>query len=265
MDAANGVLANDTDADDDTLKAVLHAGPSHGSLTLNDDGSFTYTPAADYNGTDSFTYYATDDTFDSAQVTVTITVNAVNDVPVGATDIYTVLPNNQLDINAASGLMSNDSDIDGDSLTVTLVDDVEHGTLTLNSDGSFSYVPETDYHGLDTFTYKLNDGNLDSENITVEIYVNTPTAAENDTYAVDEDSSLTIGVDDGLLANDSDADGDSLSTTLITGPANGTLELNADGSFTYTPNADFLRYRLVYLCRQRRLGESFGSHRYHYG
>ena len=239
VNAASGVLKNDTDADGDDLEAALVDGPSNGTLTLDDDGSFTYEPDADFNGTDTFTYYATDGDLDSEEITVTITVNPVNDAPVAADDAYTTTPGDQLDVTAADGILSNDVDVDGDSLTVTLVDDVAHGTLTLGSGGAFTYVPESGYHGIDTFTYTISDGTASSEEVTVEIHVNTPADAEADAYTVDEDGTLTVNATDGVLANDEDSDGDTLTAVLVTGPEHGTLELNADGSFTYTPDADF--------------------------
>ncbi|PYR58664.1 MAG: hypothetical protein DMF91_16680, partial [Acidobacteria bacterium] len=86
--AAPGVLANDTDVESDPLTAILVSGPAHGTLTLNANGSFTYTPAANYNGSDSFTYQANDGTANSNVATVTITVNGVNDAPVAGNDSY---------------------------------------------------------------------------------------------------------------------------------------------------------------------------------
>lgn len=83
--AAPGVLGNDTDIDGDALTAVLVTGPTHGALTLNANGSFTYTPAVNFNGTDSFTYKANDGTADSGTATVTLTVTPVNDPPLPPT------------------------------------------------------------------------------------------------------------------------------------------------------------------------------------
>src|SRR5207302_1009083 len=105
--AAPGVLANDTDVEGDALAAVLVSGPSHGSLTLNADGSFTYTPAADYNGSDSFTYKANDGTADSNVAAVNVTVAAVNDPPVATADSYTTDEDTALNVPAA-GVLAND-------------------------------------------------------------------------------------------------------------------------------------------------------------
>ena len=85
---APGVLGNDTDVDGDALTAILVAGPSHGSLALNGNGSFTYTPGANYNGSDAFTYKANDGQADSNVATVSLTVNPVNDAPVAVADSY---------------------------------------------------------------------------------------------------------------------------------------------------------------------------------
>ena len=89
MTLANSVLVNDTDVEGSTLTAVLDVGPTNGTLTLNANGTFTYTPTAGYNGTDAFTYHANDGTANSNIATVTITINAVNDAPVAVNDAYT--------------------------------------------------------------------------------------------------------------------------------------------------------------------------------
>jgi len=117
--AAPGVLGNDTDVDGDALTAVLVSGPSHGTLTLNSNGSFTYTPAADFNGSDSFTYKANDGQADSNTATVSITVTPVNDAPVATGDSYTTAEDTPLTVNAP-GVLGNDSDIDSPSLTAVL-------------------------------------------------------------------------------------------------------------------------------------------------
>src|SRR5207247_2290763 len=156
-----GVLANDSDVDGDTLSAILVSQPSHGSLTLNSNGSFSYVPAANYNGTDSFTYKANDGQADSGIATVTITIGGANDAPVAVNDSYTTAEDTTLNV-AAPGVLANDSDIDGDTLGAVLVSQPAHGTLTFNSDGSFTYVPAANYNGPDSFTYKANDGQADS-------------------------------------------------------------------------------------------------------
>lgn len=235
-----GVLGNDGDIDGDALTAVQVSGPSNGTLTLNADGSFTYTPDADFNGSDSFTYKANDGTADSNTATVTITVNPVNDPPVAVDDSYSVDEDNVLTV-AAAGVLGNDSDEENDSLTAAVVDGPANGTLSFNPDGSFTYTPDADFNGSDSFTYKTNDGTADSNEATVRITVNAVNDAPvaiDDVFSVDEDNQLNVAAL-GLLANDSDVDGDSLAAALVSDPSNGTLVLNADGSFTYTPDANF--------------------------
>src|SRR5213075_3296214 len=167
---APGVLRNDSDVDGDTLSAVLVSGPTNGSLTLNGDGSFSYLPASNYLGSDSFTYKASDGQADSGIATVSITITGVNDAPVAVNDSYSTAEDTTLNI-AAAGVLANDSDVDGDTLSAVLVSQPTHGSLTLNANGSFSYVPAANYNGSDSFTYKANDGLADSSIPTVSITI----------------------------------------------------------------------------------------------
>ncbi|MBI1375707.1 MAG: tandem-95 repeat protein, partial [Phycisphaera sp.] len=195
----------------------------------------------DYNGDDSFTYVAVDSLDGSSAVTtVDITVNSVNDAPVATGDGYMVDEDNTLN---GSTVLINDTDVDGDDLTAMLVDDVAHGVLTLNSDGTFTYTPAENYHGPDAFTYKANDGAEDSGTVTVDITVNSindAPVATGESYVTAINQPLSVAEDAGVLVNDADvADGDALAADLVTGPAHGMLTLNADGSFDYTPEAGF--------------------------
>jgi VCBS repeat-containing protein len=234
------VLANDTDVDGNSLAAVLGTGPASGVLTLNANGSFTYAPNSNFNGTDSFTYRASDGTTNSNLATVTITVNPVNDAPVANNDTYSVNEDGTLNI-AAAGVLANDTDVDGNSLAAVLGTGPASGVLTLSPNGSFTYTPNANFNGTDSFTYRANDGTVDSNLATVRITVNgsnTAPVAAADCYTTNEDTPLTVTLP-GLLANDSDADGNTLTAVLVAGPAHGTLTLNANGSFTYTPNSNF--------------------------
>src|SRR5207247_1632196 len=130
------VLPHVTEVQTGALTVVLVSNPTHGTLTLNGDGSFTYMPALNFNGIDSFTYKASDGQAQSGVTTVTITVTPVNDAPVAANDdAYTTAEDTQLTVSAP-GILANDSDVDGDALSAVLVSNPTHGTLTLNSDGS---------------------------------------------------------------------------------------------------------------------------------
>src|SRR5439155_884763 len=153
---APGVLANDTDVDGDPLTAILVSSPAHGTLNLNSDGSFSYVPAANYNGPDSFTYKANDGQADSGLATFSHATTPVNDAPVAVNDTYSTAEDTTLNI-AAAGVLINDSDVDGDTLSAVLVSQPTHGSLTLNSNGSFSYVPAANYNGSDNWNYTAKD------------------------------------------------------------------------------------------------------------
>ena len=238
--AAPGVLDNDEDVDGNPLTAVLVLGPSHGTLTLNSNGGFTYDPDANYNGPDNFTYRAYDGTVFSNIATVNITVNPVNDALLDEDDAYSTDEDTQLNV-AAPGVLDNDEDVDGDELIALLVSDPSHGTLTLNEDGSFEYMPEPDFNGQDSFQYKANDGELEENTATVTITVNpiddVPVAVD-DEYEVDEDDTLQITAP-GVLGNDINVDGDSLTALLVSEPSSGSLSFNVFGSFVYIPNVNF--------------------------
>ena len=140
-------------------------------------------------------------------------------------------------------MLGNDTDVDGDPLSV--LDDVaggpSHGTLTFNTDGSFIYIPAANFNGTDSFFYAAFDGDLVSgARVTINVTpVNdAPPAAADDSYTTAEDTPLTVAAP-GALGNDTDVDGDALVATGGSGPSNGTLTLNPDGSFTYTPAPDF--------------------------
>jgi uncharacterized repeat protein (TIGR01451 family) len=238
--AAPGVLGNDMDLDNDSLTAVVVSDVSNGTLVLNGDGSFTYTPDADFSGMDSFTYQAYDGTDYSNVATVTIMVNPVNDAPVANDDGYSIDEDNPLNV-AAPGVLGNDSDVENDPLTAVLVGDVSNGTLNLSSNGSFTYMPDLDFTGTDSFTYWAYDGSDYSNVTTVTITVNAVNdapIANNDAYGVDEDGTLIIPAP-GVLSNDTDVENDPLTATLVSEVSNGTLNLSSDGSFAYTPDADF--------------------------
>ncbi|MBW3563578.1 MAG: tandem-95 repeat protein [Acidobacteria bacterium] len=233
---APGVLSNDTDADGDPLTAVLVTTTSNGTLTLNSDGSFTYTPNADFNGSDSFTYQAFDGAASSNTATVTLTVNAANDPPVAANDAYSTSEDTVLTV-PAPGVLSNDTDADGDPLTAVLVTTTSNGTLTLNSDGSFTYTPNANFNGSDSFTYQAFDGSASSNTATVTLTVNAvndPPVANPDSASTSFETSVVINV----VSNDTDVDGDTLTVSGNTQPANGSASCSGT-SCTYTPAAGF--------------------------
>jgi len=171
--AAPGVLANDSDAEGDPFTAAQVTGPTNGTLSLLPNGSFTYTPGTNFNGVDSFTYQAQGPGPVLGNVaTVTIMVNPVNDAPVATADAHSVNEDTTLNV-AAPGVLANDNDvIDGDSLTAVLVSGPTSGTLALNLDGSFTYMPNLNFFGTDSFTYLARDPSGLSDGATVTINVN---------------------------------------------------------------------------------------------
>jgi VCBS repeat-containing protein len=239
---APGVLTNDTDADGNSLTAVLVTSVSHGTLTLSSDGSFVYTPSAGISGADSFTYKANDGTIDSNVATVSISVSGGGNVPpVAVNDAYTTSQGKLLN-QPAPGVLANDTDVNGDALTAVLVTSVSHGMLTLNSSGSFFYTPAANFNGAVSFTYKASDGTAESNvatvNITVNPVSNTAPVAVDDSYSVDENTVLNVAAL-GVLANDTDVDGDILTAILASTVSHGSLTFNPNGSFTYTPSANY--------------------------
>ena len=248
---ATSVLANDTDTDlpNDTLTVALDIDVTHGSLTLNADGTFSYTHDGSENFTDSFSYIVSDANGGVTSTgTVSIVINPVNDNdPVAADDSITVNEGatvTTLD-GGATSVLANDSDTDlpNDSLSVTLDTDVTYGALTLNADGTFSYTHDGSENFTDSFTYIVSDADGGATSTgTVSIVVNPvndndPIAAD-DSITVDEGATATTldGGATSVLANDTDTDlpNDSLSVTLDTDVTYGTLTLNADGTFSYS-------------------------------
>ena len=233
--AASGVLANDTDPDGDAMTAVEGSKPVHGVLVFNANGSFTYTPAHNYRGLDTFTYRAFDGMDYSVEAKVTITVGS-NTEPVVTSDNYSTPRETKLVVSAAAGVLHNDTDADNDTLMAVLVSTTENGVLDLNDNGSFTYTPDHGYVGIDTFTYRAFDGIAYSAVATVTITVgsNAPPVVEPDSYSVAENGVLTITAR-GVLANDTDPDGDAITAVEGSKPVHGVLVLNANGSFIYTP------------------------------
>jgi uncharacterized repeat protein (TIGR01451 family) len=243
-----GVLDNDDDLNGDALTAVLDTGPTYGTLQLNLDGSFTYTPTLNYNGEDAFTYHANDGTDDSNVATVAITINPVNDAPVANDDEYETDEDTDLNVSAP-GVLDNDTDVDepeGDTIHVAAADDSGlDGSLTWDVDGAFAYDPDDQFEYLaegviatDAFTYTVADEEdaTDWATVTITITgVNDGPLADNDTAKTPEDTPRTIAV----LGNDDDPDtGDVMFVAAVGPPTNG--KTSTDGTWvTYTPTLNF--------------------------
>lgn len=238
---APGVLENDSDLESDPLTAVLATPPLSGSLTLSPDGSFIYTPTSGFLGVDSFTYRAMDSYDESGLATVTIIVTEeANTPPIAANDSYTTTQNASL-LVMAPGVLDNDSDGDNDALTAVLDTPPSNGSLTLAPSGAVIYTPTTNFTGTDSFTYHAFDGLDDSNVATVLIDVvegNAPPVAISNTYTTTRDISLTVPPP-GILVNDTDPNDDPLTAVLETASTTGSLTLNPDGSFIFTPTLGF--------------------------
>jgi hypothetical protein len=234
--AAPGVLGNDTDADGNALNAVKVTNPSNGVVTLNSNGSFVYTPAAGFAGTDSFTYKANDGTADSNITIVSILVNPVP-TPSAVNDSYTTVQNQALTV-AVPGVLTNDTSPGGLSLTAIKLTSPANGTAVLNANGSFTYTPTAGFNGTDSFTYKANNGSVDSNAATVTLIVKGLPVSVSDVYSTTIGTALSVAAP-GVLTNDTDPNGLVLTAIKVTNPANGTVVFNSDGSFIYTPAAGF--------------------------
>jgi YVTN family beta-propeller protein len=238
--AAPGVLANDSDADSPSLKATVETDPTQGTLVLQSNGAFTYTPASGYRGSDSFAYRATDPTGLSATATVAITVAAP---PVAANDSYTVDNGSTLTI-AAPGLLANDADLDSPTLQVSVVNGPAHGTLTPQASGGFVYTPHRELAGSDRFTYRATDQTGLSSTATVFITVNAVACGPRPTVQVQS------AVANGALqvtVSASDVGGptqNELRELRFAAPVNGRITLNGQAqtdAFTHTPPAGTAR------------------------
>lgn len=241
------VLDNDTDPENSllTLDSIISS-PVNGQLTFDSSGNISYQPNKDFAGQDSFIYQILDDANNSAQASVSITVNNLNDAPIATNDAYSLAVDNTINITN-TGLLANDLDIDGDFLFVntTPITAPLHGSLQLHSDGSFTYTADSSFIDSDSFEYQITDNKGGTDNAQVTILpsgTDAPPIALNDIYEVNEDNTLAItSITNGILANDTDPNSLALSLneTLITTTTNGQLNLSIDGTFTYIPNANF--------------------------
>ncbi len=234
--AAPGVLGNDDNPSAAPLSAVLVDAPDHGALALQSGGSFSYTPAAGYLGADSFTYRANNgQNSNVATVTLTITPRP----PTAIADSYTVALGETLTVSAP-GVLGNDVNPGGAPLAAVLVEPPVEGTLSLAANGSFTYTPTVDFAAQDSFSYRADNG-LASNVATVTIAVvdpDGPPVAIDDSYTTPAGQALTVAAP-GVLGNDANPQAGAMTAVPASGPAHGTLTLNANGSFTYIPQAGY--------------------------
>jgi len=258
------VLANDTDVDGDPMTIAKVTQGGHGAVTIVSGGpppglapsalaandTVVYTPDPDYYGPDQFTYIVEDGNGGADTAAVQVTVLPVNDAPVAANDTVTTDEDTPITIR----VIANDTDIDGDNLTVTGVTQGGHGAVAIATGTSqtnggvwplaagataVTYSPEQDFNGVDRFTYMIGDGNGAADTAAVLVIVNAvndPPAAVSDTASTDQGSAVSIAV----LRNDSDVEGDVLKVSAVTQPGHGVAVIDAgDSTVTYSPDADF--------------------------
>jgi VCBS repeat-containing protein len=248
---AGSLLVNDADPEGDTLVTVAATVTSSlgAAVTIRPDGSFDYDPAPSaliqdlapgVTRPDTFIYRVTDGA-EEADGTVTVNISGLNDPPMAVDDSYTMTEDGTLEVSTIDGVLANDSDSEGDPIASRIEQQPANGTLSLSTDGAFSYVPNANFFGTDTFTYSVSDG-ISSSIGTVEIEVLNANDAPNptdDLYEVEQDEVLDVSAANGVLSNDSDPDLEPLSAERLSGPSSGGLTLNSDGSFTYIPTPGF--------------------------
>ena len=238
------VLDNDSDSDGqlDVGTVFIVRQPSHGTVTASSNGSVTYTPDTNFNGSDSLSY-AVKDTAGalSAEATVSVTITAVNDAPEALNDTLAVKDNTSPHF---VNVLGNDKDVDSTSVTVKLLNNPTNGSVTISTDGNqvLTFTPATGFSGTDSFTYQLEDGNSALSavaTVTVTSTVpNQPPGANDDSAQTSEDQLVTIDV----LANDIDSDGilNSSSVSITAQPGQGTASVDpADGRIFYQPNTNY--------------------------
>ena len=216
-----------TDPDADVLSFTVVSAPTHGTLA-GTAPNLIYSPDANFNGSDSFTFTVNDGTADSTIATVGITVTPVNDAPIAAALSFST----PRDTAAAATLSA--TDVDNDTLSFGVVSQPAHGVLS-GSGSSLTYTPNTGFAGADSFTYTANDGTVDSNIATVSITVvatNRPPSATAASATTAEDVAV------GITLSGTDPDGNTLTFAVVGLPAHGTLS-GSGATRTYTPAANY--------------------------
>jgi|GEM_PF-746722 len=227
------VLANDYDANNNTLTIINTTTPLHGTTSTNGTYAF-YTPTTNYSGPDAFQYTISDNNGSNATATVTLTVHPTNHPPIAHNDTLTM---NQYGPTTAIHVLANDTDQDADTLTITTITQPSHGNATHNTTTVF-YTPTPTYYGADTMTYTISDGFGGTATATINItilHVNLPPIAQNDTLTVMENATTTPV---NVLANDTDPDNDTLTIQNVTQPNHGNTSTNGTYAF-YTPTPSY--------------------------
>ncbi|EGQ9178433.1 tandem-95 repeat protein [Vibrio alginolyticus] len=233
------LLSQASDIEGDDLTASDLTVDGNATVTANDDGSFTITPDADFNGDIDIQFNITDGT-DTIQATADLTVNPVNDLPVPQDQQFSVEEDGTLQFTDAD-LLAGATDIDGDNLTVDGISYTgSDGVLTDHGDGTYTFAPNENFNGDVSFSFGVSDGTETvPANVDVSVTpVNDPPVAGSTSYTVDEDNAITIS-DEQLLANSSDLEGDVSIDSVSYSGSDGVLQINGDGTYTFSPNENF--------------------------
>ena len=235
--AVSGVLSNDSDPEGAGLTAAVVSGPSNSSsFTLNADGSFDYTHDGTATSGDSFVYSATDVNGASDNAICSLTINLApnaNDIAISTI----VQQSGTINIPAVSGVLSNDTDPEGQALTASLVSGPSNSSsFTLNADGSFDYTHDGTHTSGDSFVYTTTDAQGGTDNANCTITINLAPSGNNITAPlVQQSGTINVPAVSGVLSNDVDPEGQALTASVAVAPANSSsFTLNADGSYDYT-------------------------------
>ncbi|MCS0363916.1 tandem-95 repeat protein [Vibrio diabolicus] len=233
------LLSQASDVEGDALTASNLSVDGNATVTQNDDGSFTITPDADFNGDIDISFDISDGT-NTVQATADLTVNPINDLPVPQDQQFSVEEDGTLQFTDAD-LLAGATDIEGDDLSVTGISyEGTDGVLTDNGDGTYSFAPNENFNGDVNFSFDVSDG-TDTVSANVDVSVtplNDPPVAGSTSYTVHEDNSITIS-DAQLLANSSDLEGDVSIDSVSYSGSDGVLQINGDGTYTFSPNENF--------------------------
>ncbi len=235
------VTSNDYDPDGDDFSVTSNTDPTNGTVVVNPDGTYTYTPNLDFTGEDTFTYTICEDANPTVCDTATVTIQVVPDngnIVVANDDSY----NGFGGMNITGNILDNDSDPEGDTFTVTSNTNPDNGTLTVMPNGDIVYIPNSGYTGPDSFTYTITDANGATDMATV--YITVTANNGNTTTAVDDinDTYVDVPVSGNVLTNDDDAEGDiqTVTSPTVTTAQGVTVTIAPDGSYTYTPLPGFV-------------------------
>ncbi|HEX6904788.1 MAG TPA: IPTL-CTERM sorting domain-containing protein, partial [Thermoanaerobaculia bacterium] len=227
------VLANDTDPDGGTKSVTSVTQGANGSVAITGGGTgVTYTPNANFCGSDSFTYTLTPG---GSTATVSVTVTCVDDNPVAVNDAATVAEDSGA---TAIPVLANDTDADGGPISITSVTQGANGTVVITGGGTgLTYQPNANYCGSDSFTYTLTPGGSTATvSVTVTCVDDNPVAVADAATVIEDSSNNAINV----LANDTDVDGGAISITSVTQPTNGAVVITGGGTgVSYTPNPNY--------------------------